>query len=134
MGKMVLIQVIEELEMQGKLGNDVNRADVLDTLKAFHGTFGEAVLKQWKFPEEFLLTARHHDSMEDVESITKELMVVHLANLIVKQMGPVSGQLAEKEPAFSVSAIMLKMDADQIAQVKEEVARRVAETKTALFE
>ena len=49
-GKMVLIQVIEELEMQGKLGTDVNRADVLDTLKAFHGTFGEAVLKQWKFP------------------------------------------------------------------------------------
>ena len=131
-GKMVLIQVISELEARGELGFEVNRTDVLDTLEAFHEPFGEAVLKQWQFNGEFLLAARHHDSIEDAESPSKELIVVHLANLIAKQLRVDSEQPSEDDPALSVSAIMLHMDAERIAYVKEEMVRLLAETKSAL--
>jgi HD-like signal output (HDOD) protein/CheY-like chemotaxis protein len=131
-GKMVLIQLVSELETSGTLGGNVDRTELLNTLAAYHGSFGEVVLKQWKFHEEYALVAKYHDAPENAETMTKALAAVHLANLTAKAMGYGRDQTLEVDLAQTVSAKWLKLDAQAIEEVKSQVALLLEETKTVI--
>ena len=131
-GKMVLIQLVSELETSGTLGGDVNRTELLNTLAAYHGSFGDVVLKQWKFHEEYSLVAQYHDAPENADTMTKALAVVHLANLTAKSLGYGRETPLEVDLAQTVSAKWLKMDAQAIEEVKKQVNQLIEETKNAL--
>ena len=86
-GKLVLFQVIAELQMKDKLGGEVGTAEILNTVDSNHGKFGASLLKLWKFSSGFIKIAGYHDNIEQADFITKELLVVNLANQIVKSVG-----------------------------------------------
>ncbi len=131
-GKMVLIQIVSELESRGKISSNENRDDILNTLAAHHGAFGEAVINKWEFPEEFGLIARRHDDLEYDCSKSKALRVIQMANLVTKSMGlgynaPINYDLPQTSPAMD-----LNIDAKTIDQIKIKVAQLVQDTQSAL--
>jgi len=131
-GKMVLIQIVGELEVRGTLGSIVNREDILGTLDVYHGSFGEAVLNQWKFPPEFGLIAKLHDRIEEAADGPEALSLVQLANLAVKSMGygydrPLDFDLLETPPARRFN-----MTPGLIDQLHERITRLMDETEKSL--
>jgi putative nucleotidyltransferase with HDIG domain len=86
-GKLVLLQIIAELESGGELEEGMDRNELTNILKEYHGNFGAALFKKWRFPESYINISQYHDKLEEAETITRELLMVNMANLIVKNLG-----------------------------------------------
>ena len=128
-GKLILLQVIGEFEIKGKFGEEIDRVDVLNTLDANHNMFGATLLKKWDFSSEYVQIAMHHDNLSEANPISKELLVVHLANLLVKSMGYglVKQEGIDLENAESIS--ILNLNSTIIAEVKDKVKGHMDELK-----
>ncbi|ACL02579.1 putative signal transduction protein [Desulfatibacillum aliphaticivorans] len=131
-GKMVLIQIVAEIDTKGKLPYNTNPQDVLSTLSAYHGPFGEAVLNKWEFPREFGLIAKHHDDANCDGCDTKALPLIQLANLITKTIGmgydaPIQIDLEHSEPAKYLNINEKTMEA-----IRSKVKKLMSETQNAL--
>jgi len=96
-GKLVFLQIVAELEAQGKLGEEVDRAELLNTLNTHQGKIGAILLKKWGFSNGYIQIAMFHDNLEEADPISKKLLVVHFANLLVKSMGYDQAQQAKRE-------------------------------------
>ena len=132
-GKLILLQVIGELEMKGKFGGEIPLEEGLRIAEAYHGQFGSALLKRWKFSNGCTGAALYHDNLHDADPISKELLIVHFANLLVKGLGFVfaDGSIAEVETAES--AQFLKIDREMIATIKEDTVKYMEEVGRILF-
>lgn len=86
-GKLLLLQVIGDLQKEKKIGDNIESSELLHTINTHHGKFGAALLKKWKFSEEFAKAAACHNNLEAADSISKDLLIVHFGNLMVKSMG-----------------------------------------------
>lgn len=131
-GKMVLIQILGEVEARGKIECNVDRAEILNTLAAYHGPFGQAVLDQWNFPKVFGLIAKWHDNLDEGPTASQALMVVQLSNMISKSMGyghdqPVPYPLVDNPPAKK-----LGVKEDTVEKVKKDLFELMEETREAL--
>ena len=124
-GKLVLLQIFGELEIRDKLGEEVGRIDLFNDLDTHHGKFGAALLKRWQFSNGYVQIAKYHDNLEEADPITKNLLVVHFANLLVKSMGYDIAQQAEIDLENTESARLLKLDATMIDEVKDQVKGRM---------
>jgi HD-like signal output (HDOD) protein len=131
-GKLVLLQVVAKLDSQGKLGEQVDRAELLNTLDTHHGKIGATLLEKWEFSSVFIQIAMYHDNLVEADPISKELLVVHFANLLVKSMGYDQAQQAEVDVEDAESTRFLKLDPKMIAQVKEQVKGRMEALKDIL--
>lgn len=120
-GKLILLQVIGELEIKGNCGEEIDRAYVFNTLDSNHNMFGATLLKKWEFSSEYVQIAMHHDNLSKADPISKELLVVHLANLLVKSMGYGSLQQEEIDLEDVESISLLNLDSTIIAEVKDKV-------------
>jgi len=130
-GKLVLLQAVGDLQMKKKIGEEIDPEELSRTVDTNHGKFGGALLKRWKFSNVFVEVAMYHDYLEEADPITKELLVVHFANHVVKTMGygmPVEGEdtvaLEEVE-----SARLLKLNPEMIDQIKDRVKTHMEELK-----
>jgi DNA-binding response OmpR family regulator len=128
-GKLLLLQAVGELQKRNKLAKDVDRADVFNTIEAHHGRFGGALLKKWSFSDTFVQVAIHHDHLENAASVSKEILVVNLANLVVKSIGYDPGGQSEIDLEGSESARLLKMEPKGIAEVKGHTEQMMEEMK-----
>lgn len=131
-GKMVLIQIVSELETRGKLGEGINRAEVLGMLDQYHGEFGDVALKQWKFPKAFSNVARWHNNLEHLENVPRELAAVHLANLVSKAGGYGQRKPLEIDLTQARSTEILQLDAAMLEEIVRETAEGMTRTKKAL--
>jgi putative nucleotidyltransferase with HDIG domain len=131
-GKLVLLQIVAELETNGKLGEDVDRVELLNALDTHHSKIGAALLKKWEFPSGYIQIAMYHDNLEEADPISKELLVVHFANSLVKSMGYDQAQQAEVDVQDAESTRLLRLDSTMIAHVKEQVKGRMDELKDIL--
>jgi len=120
-GKLVLLQVVADLEAQDKIGEEVDIVELLNTLNTHHGKIGAALLKKWEFSRGYIQIAMFHDNLEGADPISKELLVVHFANLLVKSIGYDQSQQAEVDVEGAESTHLLKVDTTIIAHVKERV-------------
>jgi len=125
-GKLLLLQVIGDLQEKKKIGQEVESSELLTTIDMHHGKFGAALLKKWKFAEDFSKVAAYHDNLEASKSISKDLLVVHLANLMVKSMGysmddQEDGPQNEIDLQETESARHLGLDASMIDEFKNKV-------------
>jgi HD-like signal output (HDOD) protein len=119
-GNLILLQVAGELEQKGQLGEDFDQAEFLNDLKTYHTTFGPVLLKRWKFPDEYARVAQFHDAPANADSPSECLMVVHLANLLVKSMGySITEESVDVENAESLKS--LKLDPAVIPRVRDSV-------------
>lgn len=96
-----------------------------------------ALLKKWKFSETFVKIASYHDNLTIADSITNDLAVVHLANLMVKSMGYTANEnegdlLQEIDLEDTESARQLGLDMSMIEEYKNQVSGFMKEL-TGLF-
>jgi HD-like signal output (HDOD) protein/DNA-binding NarL/FixJ family response regulator len=128
-GKLVLFQAVGELQIRKKLGEKFDSEEVQNTVDTHHGKFGAALLKRWNFSSGYVQIATYHDNLEEAAPISKELLVVHFANLLVKSMGYDQTQQAEVDVEEAESTRLLRLDSTMIAHVKDQVKVRM-ETST----
>ena len=62
-GKLVLIQIIAEIDLQDRLSKDIRELDIYKSLDTFHGDFGAVILKRWKLSSSYLDAAIFHDDI-----------------------------------------------------------------------
>lgn len=120
-GKLLLMQVAIELETNGAYEEGIDREELINTLNAYHGTFGGSLLKKWRFPKEYSLVAQFHDAPNDAETVSKEFMVVHLANLTVKSMGYTFSDSEALDLGNAISLKFLNLNLPDLDTVKSRV-------------
>ena len=124
-GKLVLLQVIGELEIKAKLEQKIDTIELFETMDTYHGKFGFAVLKKWGFSPGFTKIALYHDNLEEADHISQELLVVHFANLLVKSMGYDLAEKAEIDVEGAESTRQLRLDSTIVNEVKGQVKERM---------
>ena len=120
-GKLVLIQILSELEQKGSLGNHVAKEDYIETLNQLHVQYGCALLKRWEFSDNYVDIVRHRGDLENAEPITKELLVVHFSNLLVKSLGYDIQDNSKIDLQNAESVGLLKLDDPAIEDIKQKV-------------
>lgn len=131
-GKLVLIQIIGELEAKGKIKKETSADKLEQTMYEYHGKFGAVLLKKWGFPEEFIQVAMYHDSINEVKNPSADFMVVHFSNLLVKSMGfSMDDNLIDNIEA-SQSCKFLNLQKQEIEDLKINITNYMKEFKKVL--
>ncbi len=120
-GQLVLLQIIAELESKGRFKNGIEKDDLLQTLNAYHGKFGAILLNRWQFPEHYIQIAKYHSNIDAADSISKELIIVHFSNLLVKTIGYNQFEQTEIDLEGAESTKLLKLNADSISIIRDKV-------------
>ncbi|MBF0117828.1 MAG: HDOD domain-containing protein [Desulfobacterales bacterium] len=131
-GKLLLLQVIGEIEVKNPTVQRINRTELLKTIASFHGKFGAVILKRWDFPNPFIQIAICHDDLSQAEAITKDVLIIHFANLLVKSIGYDMLQGGEIDLEEAESAKLLKIELPFINKLKQQVQYEMEEIKKAL--
>ncbi len=126
-GKLILIQVLAELEKRALSGEGVDEDDLLETLATHHNRLGAALLKKWNFPKEFILVALYHDAPPEALSDSKAFQVVRLAHALVIGMGYACTPHNAEEP--SDLAFGLELDPQVLPQIEDQVAQCLSEVR-----
>lgn len=121
-GKLILIQVIGELEGKGKFATEISIEEVENIAEAYHSQFGTALLKRWQFSNGYTGVAQYHDNIQEADPISREMLVVHFANILVKELGFVFKQSNINGVETCESAQFLKIEPATIASMKKNVA------------
>jgi putative nucleotidyltransferase with HDIG domain len=128
-GRLVLLQAVGELQLKKKLGENIENVELFETIDKNHGKFGAALLKKWKFSDEFIHVATFHDHLEGCEAISNSLLVVNLANLVVKTLGYSMSDVGDIDLEGSRSARLLNVDSEVISRVKDRVKTHMEDLK-----
>lgn len=119
-GKLLLLQILAELAMKKKFAEDDAIAALPEVFGNYHCQFGSSLLKRWGFSDAFVRVAQHHHDLKSVDMISKELLVVHFANLLVKSLG-YGAEPMEIDLAGSDSARLLGLRPETISEVTARV-------------
>ena len=122
---LIRVSLLHQLEDEGRDG--IDKEELYRILDEKHNRFGATLLEKWGFAERYILITMYHDYLEKVDPISKELLVVHSANLLVKSMGYCISHQSETDLENSDSVRMLKLDSVTIAEVKKRVQQRMDE-------
>ena len=131
-GKLMLLRVFGEMEKNEKNGDGMADNEVMGALEAHHDKTGGVLMKRWTFPAVFMQVAQYHDHMEDISAPSRELLVVHLANVLVKSMGYGTPNPEGVEPETLSSAQALEVSPEDLASIREQVRERMEELKAYL--
>lgn len=131
-GKLILVQVIGELEAKSRTGEKFDNAKILSTLKLYHGKFGAVLLNRWGFPQEFKDVAMYHDHMEKVTKPSPEFLCVHFANLLAVSLGYTMESGREVDMENTDSGYLLRLRPDDIQQAVEQTTQYISGIKQAI--
>ncbi len=120
-GKLILIQLVGEAEKRTQAADDGEILDMFNSLDVHHGKTGGMLLKKWRFSDKYISISLYHDAIGTCDNITKELQVVHFANLLVKNMGYGQNEPLEIVLENTETAGLLKLDREKIAGIRAEV-------------
>ena len=120
-GKLLLFQIAIEIDSKSPDGRSIEISDLNETLDTYHGLFGASLLKKWEFPPEFAYIAQYHNKLDEAETLSKELMIVHLANLISKALGYSLDGPEAVDLENAASAQFFDLPLPEIVQVEENV-------------
>lgn len=121
-GKLVLIQIISELEEKDLLGGAVSDEDMQQTLEAFHGQMGAALMREWDFAPVFAEVAAYCDQMDEAKNITPELLITNAAHYLARRA---IVQEDQDQPEDPPSFAELGLDQAKLEEVMEELAARL---------
>ncbi len=126
-GKLLLVQVVGEMEK--KTSEAVESRELFQILGAYHDKAGAVLLKRWCFPEIYVNVALKHHLEDEIDSFSRELVVIHFANALVRAMGYGLDDPDPAELSAVPSARRLGLDSGMIADAKNEVKQRMDELK-----
>ena len=115
-GKILLLKTFTEASKEPSLSMDAIEAN----LQEAHIGLGSMLLKRWGFDAEFINVISHHEDEEFSPDTVEEILVVHLANILTRQIG---FSLFEEKVDFNEvqSARILKLEPDKLEAIGEEV-------------
>jgi len=122
-GQLVLLGVVAELKTKGKFENGTEKDDLFQNLYSFHGKFGAILLNRWQFPASYIEIAKYHNSLEKADSVSKNLIIVHFSNLLVKTIGYNPFQQTEIDLEGAESTKLLKLNGNSISIIKDKVKK-----------
>jgi HD-like signal output (HDOD) protein len=140
-GKLALLQIIADMECQGKFNDGIHPIMLVNILDDYHCQLGAKLLAKWNFAECYVHTALHHNSSDltpetdapvEVEAIyDKELMVVRIASQTANIMG--YNMLASGPADIDLNDVApvqyFDLKPEKIAAIKEEVTQRMTEVQ-----
>ncbi len=141
-GKLVLLQIIAEMERRGKFNGGIQEDNLIETIGEHHCLFGAKLLEKWKYSDSYIYTALHHDSLQQQEAdgqmegphqqeavLPKELLVVHFANQLAKSIG--YDVIPSPNPNMDLQAVVsvkrLKLNSSQIGKTRAKVIEAMQE-------
>jgi HD-GYP domain-containing protein (c-di-GMP phosphodiesterase class II) len=116
-GKVVLLRAFSEIPQEEKLKTEA----LLPPIQEAHQSVGTMLLKRWGFGEEFTRVVALHEGANFTEQTNKEILVVHLANLLARKMGFSFFEWDGQDPAELPSAQLLGLPSEAIQSVEERV-------------
>lgn len=121
-GKILLLNAFSEVSRGQSLRMDAIQTNIQEA----HIGLGSMLLKRWGFDAEFINVINHHEDVEFSPDTVKEIMVVHLANMLTRQIG---FSLFEEEVDFAElqSATILKMEPEKMEGIGEEVKNIISD-------
>ena len=120
--KILLLKAFSDVSMGKSLSIDAIVANIQEA----HIAPGSMLLKRWGFDAEFINVINHHEDAEYSPNTVKEILVVHLANILTRQIG---FSLFEEDIDFAEvqSAQILKLEPDKMEAIGEEVKTIIAD-------
>jgi HD-GYP domain-containing protein (c-di-GMP phosphodiesterase class II) len=115
-GKILLLKAFSDASKAQTLDIDAIEANIHEA----HIGLGSMLLKRWGFDAEFMNVITHHEDKEFSPDTVKEVLVVHLSNMLTRQIG---FSLIDEEIDFAElqSAQILKLEPEQIQIIGEEI-------------
>jgi HD-GYP domain-containing protein (c-di-GMP phosphodiesterase class II) len=115
-GKILLLKAFSEVSRGKSLSLEAIEAN----LQEAHIGLGSMLLKRWGFDAEFINVINHHEDETYGPDTVKEILVVHLANMLTRQIG---FSLFKEKIDFAElpSAQILKLEPEKVESIGEEV-------------
>ncbi|HIJ79739.1 MAG: HDOD domain-containing protein [Desulfobulbaceae bacterium] len=124
-GILILLEIINELSIKDKAFKEINSQAMQTSIIQLHGKFGAVLLKRWNFHPIFIDIAMNHEHPNKAKTLTKELLIINLADLIAKEIGQTVGPTEEIDIADSYSAGLLKASKDQIELISTKAKEQI---------
>jgi HD-like signal output (HDOD) protein len=124
-GKVILLRAFAEIPQDKGLNTDV----ILSAIQDAHQSIGVMLVKRWGFGEDFARVISLHEGSSFTEQTKKEILVIHLANLMTRRMGFSFFEWDQKDPGEIPSAVLLAVSAEMISKIEGkvgEIIRNVA--------
>lgn len=129
-GKLLLVGIIDELS-KVRAGFD-NKDAVHEIMGQLHADFGAALLKNWCYSEEFQNIAHYHHVPFNSKRVSPELLIVYLANLMVRKIGLGKDEEEIENVIDSEAAKKLGVTADMVNEVLSETEENMVAARQAL--
>jgi HD-like signal output (HDOD) protein/ActR/RegA family two-component response regulator len=128
-GKLMLLQICSEMDINMSAGkmDQQDREELLNIFALNHGAFGATLLNRWGFSQPYQQIAMFHDKLESADPISKELLIIHFANLMAKECGYSWDSKNDVKIEDSLSARLLRIDQSSINTVREKVQSYMSE-------
>jgi len=120
-GKVILLRAFAAIPQEQKLKTEV----ILAAIQEAHQSIGSMLLKRWGFGEEFLRIVALHEGSNFSEQTNKEILVVHLSNMLTRKMGISFFEWDGKDLAEQPSATLLGVSTDAIEAVEQKIKETV---------
>ncbi len=127
-GKVLLIKALAEYDQCAGLA----ASDILTAVHEPHQKFGGIILQHWEFTPEYIRVAEMHDTQKLFPSTKKEVLVVHLANLLTRTIGfsPIDDDWLDLPDVES--AKLLELSASDLDGASGDV-KQIIETSATIF-
>ncbi|CAB1071870.1 hypothetical protein D1AOALGA4SA_1365 [Olavius algarvensis Delta 1 endosymbiont] len=121
-GKIMLLKAFTEISVE----KDLNMKAVTINLQEAHLSLGNLLLKRWGFDDEFLKVLTHHDDKELSPDTAKEIVIVHLANMLTRKIG---FSLFDDDIDFAEldSVQILQMSPEKVEDIGENVKEIISD-------
>ena len=121
-GKILLLKAFTDVSNE----NSFNMNAITANIQEAHISLGNLLLKRWGFDEEFINVLAHHEDKELSTDTEKEVLVVHLANILTRKIG---FSLFDDDVDFAevISAQILKMTSETLDEIGENIKEIVSD-------
>jgi HD-GYP domain-containing protein (c-di-GMP phosphodiesterase class II) len=116
-GKVILLRAFAEIPQDKGLNTDV----ILSAIQDAHQSIGVMLIKRWGFGDDFGRVISLHEGSNFTEQTKKEILVIHLANLMTRRMGFSFFEWDQKDPAEIPSAVLLAVSSEMISKIEAKV-------------
>jgi len=128
-GKLPLVNLLIELSEKR---DDITEEIIYSVFEELHTEIGAIMLTQWHFPEEIIDVVKYHHDLAGAKRRTNELLIVHLANMLVRTIGYSFKPGDNIVPEELESAKLLHIDKLSIDTVISNVTKDIDAIKSQL--
>ena len=121
-GKILLLKAFTDVSKE----KDLNMNAVAANIQEAHLSLGSLLLKRWKFDNAFINVLTHHEDKELSSDTGKEILVIHLANMLTRHIGFSLHDDVINLAALD-SALLLKMKPASTEEIAENIKEIISD-------